>query len=355
MNRKAPIKVVGFALYGPLAASHRVRLSQYKTGLLEYGIDLHVQALLDDAYVKRRFEGRPISGFALLRCFVDRFVSLMHDKEWDLFIIHCELFPLLPARLERYLVQKPYIYDFDDAFYLRYRTGKFKLLRPILGDKFDHVISSAKAVTAGSEFLAKYAEKFNTNTFVLPSVVNTDIYRYRKKDDGTFFTIGWIGSPSTAPYLEELIDPLSKLSSIIKLRLVVVGGKAPRIQNVEVSEQQWDSITETDTISSFDVGVMPLPDTEWARGKCAYKIVQYMACGVPVVASKVGANLEVLTESCGYLVTGSTEWYSALLELYENSGLRYEKGQAALARARSFYSLESNLPKMAKVIKSSVQ
>lgn len=352
---KTNIKVLGLALYGPLAASHRVRLSQYQAGLLEHGIDLQVQSLLDDVYVRRRFEGKSISTLALLRCFFKRFLSLVRDKEWDVFIIHCELFPMLPARLERYLVHKPYIYDFDDAFYLRYRTGKFKLLRPILGDKFDHVISSANAVTAGSEFLAKYAENFNTNTFVLPSVVNTDIYKYRKKDDGTFFTIGWIGSPSTAPYLTELIDPLSKLGSIINLRLVVVGGKAPQIHNVEVLELQWDSTTETDIISSFDVGVMPLPNTEWAKGKCAYKIVQYMACGVAVVASKVGANLDVLNESCGYLVTDSSGWYASLLELYENRELRHEKGQAALTRARSFYSLESNLPKMAKVIKSILQ
>jgi glycosyltransferase involved in cell wall biosynthesis len=266
-------------------------------------------------------------------------------------ILQCELMPLMPGWLECALIRKPFIYDFDDAFYLKYRTGKMNWAKPLLGKKFDRVMAGAAAVTAGNDGLADYAGRFNTNTHYLPTVVDTNRYLPIKGTRGSeFFTIGWIGSPSTAPYLQELIEPLSDLGKESAVRLVVIGGKAPKIPNVFVVEHEWHEHTELDLINAFDVGVMPLADDEWARGKCAFKLIQYMACAVPVIASPVGANVDVVNEESGLLASNAQEWLDAFRLLRDKPVMRVNMGEAGRDRVVQHYSLQQNLPKLAGLI-----
>jgi glycosyltransferase involved in cell wall biosynthesis len=266
-------------------------------------------------------------------------------------MLQCELMPLMPGWLEQKLIRKPYIYDFDDAFYLKYRTGKMNWAKPMLGGKFDTVMSGAAAVTAGNYCLADYASQLNGNTHYLPTVVDTDRYLPMKGSrDSKVFTVGWIGSPSTAPYLQELIEPLSNLGKECAVRMIVIGGKAPKIPNVSVVEHQWHEHAELDLINSFDIGVMPLPDDDWARGKCAFKLIQYMACAVPVVASPVGANVDVVNKESGVLASNAKEWLEAFRVLRDNPAMRVNMGEAARARVVQHYSLQQNLPKLASVI-----
>jgi glycosyltransferase involved in cell wall biosynthesis len=257
----------------------------------------------------------------------------------------------MPGWLERVLIRKPYIYDIDDAFYLKYRSGKMRWARPLLDEKFDVVMAGASAVTAGNYVLADYASRFNANTHYLPTVVDTHRYLPNKISiDKEVFTVGWIGSPSTAPYLSELIAPLSALGKECAVKLVVVGGKAPAIQNVDVIEYGWHEHTELDMINSFDIGVMPLPNDDWARGKCAFKLIQYMACGVPVIASPVGANVDLVNAECGLLASTSLEWFNALRQLRDQPEKRNLIGKAGRLRVVENYSLQKNLPILADVI-----
>jgi glycosyltransferase involved in cell wall biosynthesis len=135
------------------------------------------------------------------------------------------------------------------------------------------------------------------------------------------------------------------------VRLVVIGGRAPRIEGVVIEEVPWREATEVSLINTFDVGVMPLPDDEWARGKCAFKLIQYMACGVPVVASRVGANVDVVTSECGFLVSNDDEWLAALRTLREDSALRARMGSASRTRIEMHYSLRHNLPILVETIR----
>ena len=132
------------------------------------------------------------------------------------------------------------------------------------------------------------------------------------------FTVGWIGSPSTVPFLQLLVEPLQELALERPVRLLVVGGTAPEVSGVEVIEEPWSLEKEVSLILQFDVGVMPLPDSSWARGKCAYKLIQCMACAVPVIASPVGANVDVVSSSCGFLASSPPEWLSACRQLAAN-------------------------------------
>ncbi len=350
------IRILGLSLYGPQAASHRVRLSLFQAGLAVNGIQLEIQSLLGDAYLQSRFTGAAPSLRGLITCFGQRIRVLQKARCFDLAIVYAELLPLMPAWIEERLLQIPYIVDFDDAFYLKYRTGRLRWLSPLLSGKFDQLLRRAAAVSAGNPHLAAYACRFNANVTLLPSVVDTDHYVPADLPPAaTSFTVGWIGSPSTAPYLKALVEPLQRFAREQPVRLLVVGGPAPPIPGVEVIESPWSLEGEVELIQQFSVGVMPLPDTLWARGKCAYKLIQCMACAIPVIASPVGANIDAVPPSCGVLAASPDEWFVALRSLAVDAGLRRRMGQAGRQWVQDHYSLSGALPVFIEVIRSVVR
>ena len=350
------IKVIGFAFYGPLAASTRYRLEQYIPGLSEYGIDLQVHYLLGDEYLRYLFQDEKLPLTALMRAAYKRLSLLLHIQQFDAAILYAELFPFLPGWLERQLIRKPYVYDFDDAFYLKYRRGKLGLLQPVLGKKVDQVIAGATAVTAGNKALLSHAKAINKKSFLFPTVVDLKRYRSAKQiSSGRPFTVGWIGSPSTSSYLKDVVDPLSTLGLEGPVRLIVVGGPAPAIPHVEVVEEKWQEETEIALINSFDVGIMPLVDDEWARGKCAFKLIQYMACGVSVIASRVGANVDAVQSDCGILVSHEDEWIEALRKMRDHPQMRQMMGSKGRNRIKEHYSLQQNVPLLAEILYDVVQ
>jgi len=345
------IKVLGLALYGPLAASTRYRLCQYVPGLAKMGIDLQIRHLLGDDYLRARFKGGVLPIATMLKDGLARLGDLWGQNQYDAIILHCELVPLVPGWLERALMLKPYIYDFDDAFYLKYRSGNMRRMSPLLGEKFDALMSGAAAVTAGSYVLANYASKQNPKTRYLPTVVDTERYLPKTVTQSrNHFTVGWIGSPSTAPYLSELVAPLSAIGQEGSVKFIVIGAKAPLVPNVSVIEHEWNESTELELIKSFDVGVMPLSDDEWARGKCAFKLIQYMACGIPVIASPVGANVEVVNGVCGLMASTREEWVDALRALRDQPSQRSAMGLIGRKHVEENYSTQKNLPLLARVI-----
>ena len=193
------IRVLGLALYGPLAASNRYRVGQYIPGLLDLGIELQTRHLLGDDYLRAIFSGKIPSIESMLKAGLARLADLYTQKDYDIIMLQCELFPLLPGLFEREMLRKPYLYDFDDAFYLKYRSGRMHLASPILGTKFDTVMAGATTVTAGNRQLATYARQHNTNTYLLPTVVDTSRYLPQPHRRGSeVYTVGWIGSPSTS-------------------------------------------------------------------------------------------------------------------------------------------------------------
>ncbi|MDR3453487.1 MAG: glycosyltransferase [Rhodoferax sp.] len=346
------IKVLGLSLYGPLAASTRYRLTQYVPGLREEGVDLEVEALLGDDYVQKSFAGQKYSKVNLARDYLDRAALLLTQRKYDLAIVNAELFPLLPGFIESRLLQIPYIYDFDDAFFLKYRLDRFKRVSFMLRDKFNPVVSRAAAVMAGNHYLVDYAKKWNPATHWLPTVVDTARYTPEPRTREDVFTVGWIGSPSTSVYLSELVQPLEQMGREGRVRFLVVGGRCADIPGVDVVNMPWSEATEVDTINTFDVGVMPLFDDDWAKGKCAFKLIQYMACGVPVIASPVGANVDVVNDACGLLAGSPLAWLDSLRRLRDGAALRKNFGIAARRRVEQLYSLDSALPVMAETIRA---
>lgn len=344
------IRVLGLSLYGSQAASTRYRLMQYGPGLRQNGIELEVKALLGNDFVQRTFAGETYPRLKLIKKYLDRGALLFGQRGYDLAILHVELFPLLPGLIKSRLITIPYIYDFDDAFFLKYKAERFKHVSFFLKDKFDPIVSRASAVTAGNRYLANYARRLNPNTFWIPTVVDTERHK-PASDCDSVFTVGWIGSPSTTIYLSQLFEPLAELAKEGPIRFVVIGGRCPAIDGVDVVQLPWSEEAEVRMINKFDAGVMPLFADDWANGKCALKLIQYMACGVPVVASPVGANLDLVTTDCGFLAGDAQAWGDSLRRLRDDLRLRRNMGAMGRKRVETSYSLRRTLPTMVDTIK----
>jgi glycosyltransferase involved in cell wall biosynthesis len=281
---------------------------------------------------------------------IRRVLDCLEARRFDKVILTREILPFAPAPLERALLSTPFIYDLDDANYLLYRYKGPTPRLPFMAHKIDGLIRGAETVLAGSETLAAYTRGLNGVTKVLPSVVDTERYRVAPQSSKDHVVIGWIGSPTTAHYLDALANPLARLALHAKIRLRVVGGTAPVIPGVITEEVSWSEWDEVRLIQSFDVGIMPLHDDLWSRGKCAFKLIQCMACGVPVVASPVGANCEVITADCGFLASDDSDWFQALRTLVSDESLRRSMGQAGRERVERHYSLAVAAPQLAAVL-----
>lgn len=350
-------KILGLSLYGSIAASNRYRLGLYKKFLHENGIELEIYGLFEDDYLAARFSKTGLPIRIVFKSIARRIIFLKTKiRLYDGCIIHAELIPLFPFGFENLLLKNiPFIYDFDDAFFLKYDSERYRFFRWFLKNKFKAIIKKSIAVTAGNLYLQSFAKKYNYNSYLLPTVV--DMTRYGvaekiKKDISEEKIIGWIGSPSTTGYLKLIERPLQKLAKIINFKLRIVGGIAIEIKGVNYEIIPWTEETEVKLIQSFDVGVMPLPDDPWSRGKCAFKLIQCMACGIPVVGSRVGANVDLLVDKFpDFLASTDDEWIYALYKILSND----VEGSAIREHIQDNYSINKTAPIMLDIINNHLQ
>ncbi len=348
------MKVLVLSKYDRLAASTRHRFLQYGPYLATHGIDLVVSPLFDDAYLKTRFQSGRAAPSAVARGYLRRLAALLGARRYDAAIVHYELFPYLPGLAEQALSvsRLPYVCDYDDATFHMYDEHRWRWVRRLLGRKLVPIIRGAAAVMAGNAYLAQYARRFNDNVHIVPTVV--DMQRYPAKvPDGAFsataaepatgrrLTIGWIGSPSTTAYLELIAPALAQLAREGPLRLVATGARPLDMPGIDVEIRPWSEDREVQDLHEADVGIMPMPDEPWARGKCAFKLIQYMAAGLPTVASPVGANAEVVTDETGLFASTTEEWIATLRRLRDDPALRQRLGAAGRTRAEARFSLQS--------------
>jgi glycosyltransferase involved in cell wall biosynthesis len=269
--------------------------------------------------------------------------------------VYAELFPWLPAGFERlaFRSSKPLLYDFDDAFFHPYDDHPRRAARRLLGGKLVPLIEGAAAVCAGNDYLRDYAARFNESVTILPTVVNIDDYRPAGDRPDRPLTIGWIGSPSTWRFVQPLLPLLAGLAREHRIRFVAVGaGAAAEADKFDgLTFTPWSEAGEIAAVQAMDIGIMPLPDEPWARGKSGYKLIQYMACGLPVVASPVGVNATIVDEGVtGLLASGPEEWRGALERLIDDAELRRAMGAKGRARAVEAYSLQAHAPRLVDIM-----
>ncbi len=353
------MRIACLTRYDDLGASSRVRFGQYAGPMSRIAPDLswQRQSLLDDRYLRAKYAGASTAPHAL-RCYAARALALARTPPPDLWWVEKELWPWAPAWLERaVLSRRPYALDFDDAIFHNYDRHRSALVRRLWGRKIDRLMAGAALVTAGNAYLANRASGAGARRVqIVPTVVDLDRYPPRTAGDpagdGTT-DIAWIGSPATVAYLRLLAEPLRQLTARHPVRLVVIGGGETRLPGVDVVVKPWSAATEAADLARCHVGVMPLPDTPWERGKCGYKLIQYMACGLPVVASPVGVNREIVQPGQnGLLAADDTQWLDALEQLITDPALRVRMGQAARTTVEQRYSVQAVAPRLAMLLRA---
>ena len=336
--------------YGRKAASFRQRFEQYLPYLERAGHTYTVASLLDDDYLESRLKGGRRDLAAAAGAAFRHLGHLLHARQFDLVVIGVELFPYFPALFEKYLalLRVPYVFDFDDPIFHYYDLSPHRWVRALLGNKVRQVITGAAGVFAGSPYLVDYARQFNSRVEYLPTVIDLDRYPVTR-DFSTRaerpFTIGWIGSSSTAPYLEQIRTALEEVQRYRPTRLVLVGAGSATLGGIPSDIRPWSEERESTDILKFDVGIMPLTDDAWSRGKCGFKLIQYMATGIPVVASPVGVNREIVEPGVnGYLPASSSGWVDAFLELSNKSALAAKMGAAGRRKVEQKYCVQVTAP-----------
>lgn len=340
------MKVLLLTRYSRMGASSRLRSFQYLPWLAEAGMTVDTQALFDDSYLRRLYaEGRTAWG-RVLAGYLERLARLFEARQYELLILEKELFPWLPALGERLLqgLGVPFVVDYDDAIFHQYELSRNPLKR-LLANKIDRVMAAASVVVCGNDYLADRARAAGARQVAtIPTSVNLTRYPLRLPRPSAMVRVGWVGTPRTVHYLDMLAPVLKQLAERLPLELVVVGAQF-KLPGLAVQCLPWSEADEADLISEFDIGVMPLADSPWERGKCAYKLIQTMACGRPVIGSRVGANCSVVEHGGnGFLASDEGEWRQALETLAQDPNLRLELGLAGRRTVQERYSLHISGP-----------
>ena len=304
--------------------SFRYRMLSLVGALEAAGWTVHLETYPSGRYGLRTWERRAL----LTRSSV---VVLHQIKLSD---VEARLFAAFAPRL---------IFDFDDAIYVR----KPRRLGEPAGDswwrrrKFAATCRAVDVIVAGNDVLARAAAPYAHRLVILPTALDTSVYRATTATQDDPPTIAWVGSPENLVYLEILHPALARLSARYpSLRLKVICSKFPDWSDVRIDPVVWSPASEIAALASAHIGVMPLTDDEWSRGKCAFKLLQYMAASLPCVASPVGANTEaVLEDQTGYYARNAAEWEQALERLIRSPALRAQLGAAGRAHVQSRYSV----------------
>lgn len=301
-------------------------------------------------YFSRGWLVIPLKLFFFVLAFLRRFLDMFKAVDCDLVFIHRNIVPLGPeifAFIIKKILRKPIVFDFDDAIYLS-RTSEAN--RYIKWIKLNYLrtrqnVLLADYVIAGNQNLARFAEKYNDNVSIIPTVVDMKINTKptgKVKRSGQKITIGWAGSYGTTPFVSQIFGALKKLlCKFPDLEIVLQGYIGdPKIDRLRIVP--WSLASERSCWLTFDIGINPLPDDEFTRGKCGFKIVQYMALGIPSVVSPVAANAEILEDGKqGFWANNEKEWVEKLSLLIQNAALRQKMGQAARQRAENKYSIDA--------------
>jgi glycosyltransferase involved in cell wall biosynthesis len=330
--------------------SQRFRFEQYFETLKKHNIPYKSQSFFDEAtWVILYKEGhilqkvRGVCKGYLRRIFVlFKLISCTHV------FIHRELAPWGPPVFEwiiAKILRKKIVYDFDDALWLTDLNAnehlKIWLKNP---GKTANIIKWSWRVSAGNQYLCDYARRYNKDVILNPTTIDTEHLHNQLKNQETIpVVVGWTGSHSTLKYLEPLVPVIAKLEQELAFEFLVICNKKPQWPLRSLRFLPWKKETEREDLLKMHFGLMPLPDDEWAKGKCGFKALQYMALGMPALVSPVGVNTEiVLHGEDGFVCTTTEDWELYIRMLIQNTRLRHRMGDKARYKIEQQFSVRSN-------------
>ncbi len=352
------MKILFLVPYPTEGPSNRFRVEQYLPYLSQMGCQYSVSPFwTKNAY--RILYGKGAYFKKLFYFFIGtlrRIKDIFSVTGYDIIFIHREAYPIGPPLFEWLVhsLKKPVIFDFDDAIFLQNYNPANRFYRFLkFPSKIKRIIQMSFAVIVANNFLKEYADKYNSSVFVIPTAIDTDKFNIRSKYSGRL-TIGWVGSQTAGPYLELIFNVMQKLSRRYDFIFKIIGaGYEVSIPGVAVENIKWSLEDEIVLFQSIDIGIYPLPDNSWTRGKAAFKAIQYMSVGIPVIASPVGMARELIQDGVnGFLSDLEQEWFKNISRLIDNVELRSIIGLAGRKTVEEKYSIKVNFPKFFEVIKN---
>jgi glycosyltransferase involved in cell wall biosynthesis len=355
------MRILFLGLHRPgRSPSQRYRFEQYLPYLQQQGFECR-QAWVIDAPDDAPFyaPGHYWHKLGVLQKGLERNLGhVVRANEYDAIFVQREAFMLGTALFERAMaLGAPLVFDFDDAIWLpNVSEGNRALAFLKRPQKTNTLIRTARLVLAGNAYLAAYARQFNPRVHVVPSTIDTTLYHpIPPRPPGAPVTIGWSGSLSTIPHFELALPALQEVHRRYgdRVRFRVIGHGTYHIPALPVESLAWRAQTEVQDLAALDVGIMPLPNEEWARGKCGMKGLQYMGMGIATVMSPVGTNAEIVQPGHnGLLPATHDEWVQALCQLVEDAPMRLRLGQAGRQTVVERYSLQSQQARVAALLRS---
>jgi glycosyltransferase involved in cell wall biosynthesis len=346
------MRVVYFTKYTRNGASSRLRSYQYFKSLANYGFDCKYLPLHSDKYLDLLYRKK----FRLLEAGLSYFIRLLNIftlNRKDIIVIEKELFPYVPAVFEFFLRRLGFhfIVDFDDAIHHNYDKHTNGFISLLLKNKIPNVMKYASHVIVGNSYLMDFANINNIlHVTQIPTVIDETKY-CRVNRFAEAITIGWIGTPYTSIYLNRLLPIFSNLYKKYGVKVLLIGASPKDFELEFIDCVSWSEDTEVADIQKIDIGIMPLKDGFFERGKCGYKLIQYMACGIPVIASPVGENCFIVDHGeNGFLADSLDDWESLLEELVINPKLRKDFGMSGFKKIQQKYSISSQLLNLVKVL-----
>jgi glycosyltransferase involved in cell wall biosynthesis len=329
-----------------------VRIANFVPFLREEGVEMtYCPALSEADYEALASRGRIASKAAALGRATAR-AALRRGPAHDLLLVHRLrlLNPLPgfdpPVRLDVYDIDDPLFVPVTGGVNRRFLWAKQETRRCI------ECLRRSRLVLAGNPFLGQYAKEHARRVEVVPSCVDPGHQQMRDHHAEAPISVGWIGSPSTSPYLQPVLPVFARLNAgSLRAKLVLVGADRS-IDAPWIEHRPWSLGTERADVASFDVGIMPQPNDEWARGKGGYKVLQYFSAGVPAVASPVGIARTLINRERGVIADTQDEWYKALILLVEDPAQRAELGVAGRRFVEQHYSYARWVPELAEVLRS---
>lgn len=332
------------------APSQRFRFEQYFTYLTNNNIEIQTAPFLDEATWKIFY----LRGYLLkktlgiLKGVINRHLLLLKIHQFDKVFIHREAAMIGPAYFEWLIVKvfrKKIIFDFDDAIWLKDVSDANENLSWLkLPNKTKSIIKYAHTVIAGNTHLANFALQFNKNVSIIPTTIDTSYHLPLQKKPTDKIKIGWTGSSTTNKHFELLKKVLATITSKFpQVEIIMISNVAIYNNEFDIKFKKWNQQTEIEDLSQIDIGIMPLPNDEWAKGKCGFKGLQYMALEIPTIMSPVGVNTEIIHDGeNGFLATTEEDWLNKLGLLIQSEGLRKKLGKTGRQTVIDKYSIEAN-------------
>ncbi len=364
MKREQKIKILFVAVHRPdRSPSQRFRFEQYIEYMNNNGFEckqVHLISEKDDAFFYKpgNFFKKSLT---IVKGAIINLVNALNARNYDIVFVQREAYFLgttIFEELYKYAKTK-LIFDFDDAIWLTNiseANKKFSFLKN--HSKISHIIKISDMVFAGNQYLAGYAANYNHNVRIIPTTIDTEEYKPtngQRTDDRV--CVGWSGSFTTIMHFEHAISFLTRVKAKHgdKVYIKVIGDTSYRHAELGITGLAWNKQTEVDDLSEIDIGIMPLPDDEWAKGKCGLKGLQYMALGIATIMSPVGVNTEIINDGVnGYLATSDDEWVDKLDRLIESADLRKQIGDRGRDTVIEKYSVISQREKYVKYLQEIV-